>query len=124
MRLLVNWGLSDQEQKLQNAYADQLAHTVTLLLQTHGVAQQTAALQRELEQASTDTQKEDVRKRVQQHLHAIEQQAKEELGLDLIGRVDLNHVPQAESLAAQLCACPEFAPARSLFQQARQAGGM
>ena len=123
MRLLVNWGLSDQEQKLQNAYADQLAHTVTLLLQTHGVAQQTAALQTELGQASTDTQKENVRQRVQQHLHAIEQQAKEELGLDLIGRVDLNHVPQAESLAAQLCTCPEFAPARSLFQQARQVGG-
>lgn len=122
MRLLVNWGLPDQEQALQNAYADQLTSTVTLLLQTPGVAQKTAALQTELQQASTDTEKELVHERVQKHLHEIEQKAKEELGLDLIGRVDLDHVPQAEALAAQIYAHPEFGPARSLFQQARQSG--
>lgn len=124
VRLLIHWGIPAQEQQLKQAYADKITSAVTSLHHTPDVEKQMDEFQKEMKLTQTREERDRLYQQVQQYLHDIEQQAKKGIGLEyLLGQIDLDHIPQAEALVAQICAYPEFAPTLAVIQQARQDGG-
>ena len=125
VRLFVDWKKVNKTEadQISKAYFKHCGNLGSALQSTPEYREKTLELSEQILQETDKQKKEELEKELENLPKKTFELAVERIGLqDLLHSMDLNHLPQAEALAAQVCADPEFAPMLETINQARQSG--
>lgn len=123
VRLFVDWKKEDEKEQLTHIYNFHVNDIQNEPQTKQAFEQQIIDLAARMDTETDPVLKAELQQQIADLPMQEHDRARERSGLNgLISNMSLNALPQAEALAAQLCAEPDFAPMLQIIQQARDSG--